>query len=200
MKRAVLLLAFVAASALSTGCLQLGITLFGAGCAESPRYRSVSRDEVWHALQRVVNDFYDIRLADDDEYYLESEWSEHLGPMYRMGRRLRVRAYVKEDEELGGLPYFEVTVDRQVNTNMERPLSSVEADWETDWDVDGRDQSREHRLIMHVNMLLKEIKPSREILENKPSEYSLTPEAKQRRELWGQGERESPPADDDLWK
>ncbi|GEM_PF-3527091 len=181
------------------GCLPSCFEIFGKGSTESHPYPGMPPEEVWEALQRAVNDYYDIRLADDEEMYLESEWNEHLAPMYKSGRRLRVRAWVRVHEETG-LPYLEVTVDREINTNMERPLESSEADWETDWDVDGRDEAREHRIIWLVNLRLKEIAPSKKILEQRPSEYSMTPEEKRNRNLWGEAEGGKGKPGEGLWE
>jgi hypothetical protein len=190
-----LLLAFTA------GCMHLGYAVFGVGSTESPRWNGVPAEKVWVTLQEAVSDYYDIRLADDEEKYLETEWSEHLGPMYKSGRRYRARVRLKREPETGA-PYLEVTVDRQINTNMSHPLSKEEADWQTDWDAEGRDLSREKRIVWLVNFRLKKIAPSKKVLKNEPSEYSRDPEKKAREDLWGKEKEKDKEEKDrkDLWK
>jgi len=185
-----------------TGCLHLGTAIFGMGSTESRRWPQIEPERVWEVLQEAVSDFYDIHKALDDEMYLETEWNEQLGPMYKTGRRMRARVWVRIDENARA-PFIEVTVDRQVNTNMSRPLSKSEADWVTDWDVDGRDISRENRLIWLVNFRLRKIKPSREIIENEPSEYSRDPKEKAEEDLWGKEKKEGTgpkKRDEEIWK
>jgi hypothetical protein len=173
--------------------------LFGKGTSESKRWAGLPKDQLWDVLHEAVNDYYDIRLADDEEMYIESEWDEHLAPMYKSGKRFRVQAWVKWDEEHKA-SYLEVMVDREINENMDRPLSKSDADWATDWDNDGRDVSREKQLIWLVNFRLKkEIKPSREILANKPSKYREDPDQKRREALWGKGGGKGKKPRDDLW-
>lgn len=193
-----LLLALALAWVPAAGCAQLGYQLFGVGHTRSNPYRGSDQDRIWTLLQEAVNDYYDIRLADDEDRYLETEWKEQLGPMYKTGRRFRVRAWVRADDETG-TPFLEVTVDRQINDNMDRPLSKSEADWETDWDAGGRDVARENRIVWLVNFRLKQIEPSKEALENRPSEYSRDPEEKAREDLWGK-KKEGEAAPRDLWK
>ncbi|MHC4598231.1 MAG: hypothetical protein ACYS47_04425 [Planctomycetota bacterium] len=185
------------------GCAALGFALFGRGASESRRWRGRKPEEIWEVLQEAVNDYYDIKIAHDEDQYLETEWDEHPGPMYKSGKRYRVLAKVLWDDKFFA-PYIEVTVEKEINTNMDRPLSLADADWEIDYDNDGRDVSRERRIIWMVNLKLKDIKPSREILENRPSKYREDPAEKRKRELWGrgkedEGEKKKPP-DDDLWK
>lgn len=194
------LLFFLALLASATGCMEMGYYLFGVGSTESRRMPKKTPSEIWNALQETVNEYFDIRLADDEEKYLETEWNEHLGPMYKMGRRLRVRAWVKMDEDQLA-PFIEICVDREVNTNFEKPLSKSEADWEPDFSVDGRDQSREILLLQMVRMRLYKITPSDEVLSPKPSPYRQDPESKQSDELWGSGDGPAPGGkSDDLWR
>jgi hypothetical protein len=188
------------------GCANLGYQLFGVGSQESPRWPGLDTHRLWETLQEAVNDYYDIRLADDEEMYLETEWKESLGPMYKSGKRFRVRAWVRMDEEVPG-PYVEITVDREINTNLERPLSEAEADWSRDWDQGGRDPSREKRILWLIGIKLKKtMRPSKKVLDNKPSKYREDPVEKAEEDLWGKGEGEKgrrekgPGGKKDLWK
>ncbi|MHC4780116.1 MAG: hypothetical protein ACYTFG_16215 [Planctomycetota bacterium] len=189
----------------SNGCVALGYALFGRGSSESQRWRGRSQEEIWDVLQEAVNDYYDIKLAHDDDKYLESEWNQHLGPMYKSGKRFRVLAYVHWDEEFLA-PYIEITVEKEINTNIDHPLKASDADWEPDYDTDGRDVSREKRIIWLVNLRLKDIKPSKRILENRPSKYSQDPGEKRREDLWGrkkkgeETEKEKPKKEKNIWK
>jgi hypothetical protein len=188
---------------LCTGCKQWGLELFGKGESESKRWAGLPKDELWGVLQEAVNDYYDIRLADDEALYLLSEWKEFRAPMYKSGKRFRVKAWVKWDEEHKA-SYLEVQVEREINENMDRPLSKAEADWVTDWDNDGRDVSREKQLIWLVNFRLKkEIKPSAEVLARAPSIYRQDPDKRRREELWrkegGKGKGREKPPRKDLW-
>jgi len=166
------------------GCTDLGILLFGVGSTPSRPYPGRTVEQVWEVLQDSVNETYDIKRADDKEKYIETDWNEHLAPMYKLGRRYRVRAWVKTSEETG-VPFIEVSVEREINSNIDRPLISTEADWE----FDDRDEARERNLIWTVNLKFQEIAPSEEALHPKPSKYRRDPEEKRRDELWGNGEK-----------
>jgi hypothetical protein len=183
------------------GCTDLAVVLFGVGSSESRPYPGRTAGEVWDALQDAVNETYNIKRADDEDLHLITEWSEHLAPMYKLGRRYQVEAWVRSHEETGA-PYIEIAVVRELNTNMDRPLIASEADWE----YDARDELRERNIIQLVNLKFHEIKPSKEALEAKPSSYRRDPAEKAREDLWGDGEGKGPGGggkverDRDLWK
>jgi hypothetical protein len=180
--------------------MDLGYLLFGVGSTPSRPYPGRTVEDVWDALQDVVNETYDIKRADDEDKVLETEWSEHLAPMYKLGRRYRVRAWVKTHEETG-VPFLEVTVEREINTNIDRPLIASEADWA----FDDRDESRERNIIMLVNLKFNEIKPSEQALHPKASSYRKDPAEKRKEDLWGEGKKPGPEdgktgSNPDLWK
>jgi hypothetical protein len=202
-----LLILLLSLSAGGCGVFDLIGSLFPEGALRSPDYsriRGITPRAVWEHLQEAVNEEFDIRLADDENLELESDWNEHLGPMYRMGRRYQIAARVVTDELGLGV---EITCRREVNTNIRKPLDSRDADWSGD----GRDPSRERKILWLMNMRLRKFGPSDRILSPGKSDYLTSEEERQEEKLWsdraGSPGRDGPPPrrpgkkyDKDIWK
>jgi hypothetical protein len=86
-------------------------------------------------------------------------------------------------------------VEKQINTNIDRPISRVSARWSPD----GRDSRLERLVLDRVKIQLLEIRPSRELREGTPSKYR-DPRDEGRKNLWGGNGAEDPSGDPDLWK
>jgi len=173
--------------------------LVGFGCASlAPAWEAFpgkTPDEVWGAAQDVVNGEFDLDVLDTARRTLETAWREELSHSSRVGRRLRVVAWVEWDAHRGA-PLLCVEVDKQINTNMDRPISSASARWSPD----GRDSRLERLVLDRVKIELMEIRPSSEIREGTPSKYRRDPRDEGRKNLWGGNGPEDPSGDPDLWK
>jgi hypothetical protein len=133
---------------------------------------------------------------------IETEWNEHLGPMFKMGRRFMAEArVVQEERQL----YFEVIVRRERNANLARPLDRRETDWESD----GHDKAREKKILWLVTMRLVKFNPSTRSLNPEKSRYLTSEKKKQEKALWSDrssangGSSPSPPPKSgkkEIWK
>jgi hypothetical protein len=152
--RALLLTALIACGALGAGC---ELFHFGDGTMESPRFRELidparpkdARSRLWQDVKEVVNRHWRLKVIDEHEYYVQTEWEEHLGPMYKSGFRRQLNAWVHDDPKAG--PWFEVQVLTEVNINIKQPLSHSTADWEDN----GRDNRREKAVIYEVETRIR---------------------------------------------
>jgi len=180
-------------------------TLFPPPWARSrdfSRVPKITEYKLWEHLQEAVNEEFDIRLADDEKMEIETEWNEHLGPMFKMGRRFMAEArVVQEERQL----YFEVIVRRERNANLARPLDRRETDWESD----GHDMAREKKILWLVTMRLVKFNPSTRSLNPEKSRYLTSEKKKQEKALWSDqpsengGSSPSPPprsGKKEIWK
>ncbi len=158
--------------------------IFPEGSSRSRNFRNVpemSPRKLWEHLQEAVNEEYNIKVADDEQMKLETEWSEHLGPMFKTGRRYMVVAAVLQQE---GELFIEVTVRRELNANQLKPLDRRDAEWEDD----GRDESRENKILWLVTMKLVKFTASDRSLNPEKSSYLTSEENKQENKLWSDGQ------------
>jgi hypothetical protein len=175
------------------------LCVLGSGCASlKPAWEvftGKSADEVWGAAQDVVSGEFDLDKLDAEQRRLETAWREELAPFSREGRRVRVVAWVEWDSHRGA-PLLCVEVEKETNTNVDRPLSRAQASWSPD----GREARLERHILDKVKLALMEIGPSREIREGRPSRYRRDPRDAGREALWGDGEPAGGEKDPDLWE
>ncbi|MHC5020766.1 MAG: hypothetical protein ACYTGX_11770 [Planctomycetota bacterium] len=148
------------------------------GSTESAEYSKIDKPRLWEEVKEVVNKHWRMKEIDEEDLFIESEWDEHLGPMYKSGLRRQCNVWV-HDGERG--PFLEVQVLKEINTNIKRPLDSYAATWEPD----GRDIAQEQRIIVEVELSLGLFKESDSAGKKKPSPYlKEEDEAARRRRLW----------------
>lgn len=164
---------------LTSGCAMLDI--FGwvpEGSTESAVYAKIDRPRLWEEVKEVVNKHWRLKEIDEEDLYIQTEWDEHLGPMYKSGLRRQCNVWVHQTERG---PYLEVQVLKEINTNIKKPLDSYAADWEPD----GRDNPQEQRIIVEVELSLGLFKESATAGKKKPSPYLTEEDEKaKRRRLW----------------
>ncbi len=192
-------MAIAAAACSGCGIWDLFIPEGSSKSRDFSRIKGITNRKIWENLQEAVNEEYNIKLANDEEMRLETEWNEHLGPMFKTGRRYMVCAKVLNEE---GELFVETTVRREINANVLKPLDRRDAEWEDD----GRDESREQKIIWLLTMRLVKFGPSDRSLNPDKSDYLTSEENKQEDKLWsdtpaeggGSGGGRRPP--DDIWK
>lgn len=168
--RASLLLALLGLGATAPGCLSLFD--FGQGTTESPRFSELTKEgrgALWLELKEVVARHYPLATIDEEDYYLQTRWEEHLGPMYKSGFRRQVNAWVYDSEQG---PWFEVQVLTEVNANIKQPLLASEADWEDN----GRDNRREHAIIWEVEARVRPLAPPGGAKDPDAEKYRFDPD------------------------
>lgn len=179
MPRLLLLLALLASPLTAAGC---AIDLFDwmpEGSTESQVYAKIDQPRLWEEVKEVVNKHWRMKEIDETDLYIQSEWDEHLGPMYKSGLRRQANVWVHADDQ--GRPYLEVQVLKEINTNIKRPLDSYAAEW----DADGRDTAQEQRIIVEVELSLGLFKESDTAGKKKPSPYLKEEDTDaKRRRLW----------------
>ncbi len=110
-----LLLLLLTLLPLTGGC---GIDLFDwvpEGSLESAVYTKIDQPRLWEEVKEVVNKHWRLKEIDEEELYMETEWDEHLGPMYKAGLRRQCKVWVHNTERG---PYLEVQVLKEINNNI----------------------------------------------------------------------------------
>jgi len=163
---------------------------------ESPRFPELrsrvrpdeGRSRLWQEVKEVINRHWKLKVIDEQDYYVQTEWEEHLGPMYQSGFRRQLNAWVYDSDDG---PWFEVQVLTEINSNIKQPLNSAAADWEDH----GRDNRREKAIIYEVETRVRPPKPSggdgkdpdAEKFKDRPIEGDGESDAERRKRLWGDG-------------
>jgi hypothetical protein len=179
--------------------LLLVLAAGAAGCAAGydthRAYPGHTLDAVWVRFVAVVQEEYDIDDLDEERRELRSRWNAHLGPMHKSGKRYRVRGEVREEEALGG-PVILVAVDREINTNLDRPLSRASARWASD----GFDRNRAEKILQRVRFHLDPIRRSNGASRPEPSPYRKPPNQKDKEKIWGKDAPKESGDESDPWK
>jgi hypothetical protein len=172
------------------------LLFFGAACGcgaletEWVAFPEHAPQAVWKAAQETAIARYDLDDLDEEAMRLETAWREELAPMSGQGVRTRLEAWVELDEAGRGTILC-ARVERQINTDMDRPLSLASARWTPD----GTDARRARRVLQEVRLKLQAIRPSREILSPPKSKYREKAEDR----LWGGKKDEGGKAGEDPW-
>jgi len=170
--------------------LCLALLPFTAGCAfdlfdwmpegatESATYSKIDAPRLWEETKEVINKHWRLKEINEEDLYIQTEWDEHLAPMFKGGNRFQCNAWIHQTDNG---PYLEVQVLKEINTNIKKPLDSYAADWEPD----GRNIPQEQRIIVEVELALGLFKESDSAGKRKPSPYLTEEDEKaRRRRLW----------------
>lgn len=178
-----ILLASVLAATSGPGCLLVPLidSMIPLGTTDSREYRKITRDELWDIVKDAVARDFRPKEFDERNFTLSTEWDEHLGPMYKSGRRRRAHVWVY-DGEAG--PYLSVQVEREVNINIKHTLDPFAAEWE----AEGRDELSERRIIYLVEAKLGLQRESPTVKNPRKSPYRAADEESEtdrEKRLWG---------------
>ena len=176
-----LALGLLASSA--SGCLLIPLidSMVPLGTTDSRVYRKITREELWDIVKDSVARDFRPKEFDERNLSLSTEWDEHLGPMYKSGRRRRAHVWVYEGD---GGPYLSVQVEREVNANIKHTLDPFAAEWE----AEGRDELSERRIIYLVEAKLGLQRESGTVKSPRKSPYRAAEEesdADRDKRLWG---------------